>query len=133
MSAEATVPIEASTAERKTVLSCIQPTGDVHLGNYFGAVRNWVDLQNSGEYRCVYGIVDLHAMTMPYKPKDLKQNTENLVMDFLVAGASAVQIGTANFYDPKATMTILDELPSAIAELKSDSVTQIIGSLNLRN
>ena len=55
------------------------------------------------------------------------------VMDFLVAGASAVQIGTANFYNPQATMTILDELPSAVAELQSDSVTQVIGSLNLQN
>lgn len=79
------MPEEASQ-EPKTVLSCIQPTGDVHLGNYFGAVRNWVDLQDSGDYRCVYGIVDLHAMTMPYKPKDLKQNTENLVIDLLAAG-----------------------------------------------
>lgn len=70
----------------KTVLSCIQPTGDVHLGNYFGAVRNWVDLQDSGEYRCVYGVVDLHAMTMPYDPKVLKKNTENMVIDLLAAG-----------------------------------------------
>ena len=76
----------SAEAHPKTVLSCIQPTGEVHLGNYFGAVRNWVDLQNSGDYRCVYGIVDLHAMTMPYKPKDLKQNTENLVVDLLAAG-----------------------------------------------
>lgn len=74
------------TGTHKTVLSCIQPTGDMHLGNYFGAVRNWVDLQNCGDYRCVYGIVDLHAMTMPYKPKELKQNTENLAIDLLAAG-----------------------------------------------
>jgi len=70
----------------KTVLSCIQPTGDVHLGNYFGAVRNWVDLQDSGEHRCVYGVVDLHAMTMPYNPKQLKKNTEELAIDLLAAG-----------------------------------------------
>ena len=62
-------------SENKTVLSCIQPTGDVHLGNYFGAVRNWVDLQDQEDYRRVYGIVDLHAMTMPYKAADLKKNT----------------------------------------------------------
>lgn len=70
----------------KTVLSCIQPTGEVHLGNYFGAVRNWVDLQNSQAYRCIYGIVDMHAMTMPYNPQELRKNTEELVIDLLAAG-----------------------------------------------
>jgi dihydroorotate dehydrogenase (NAD+) catalytic subunit len=53
------------------------------------------------------------------------------VMDFLVAGASAIQIGTANFYDPTVTMTILDQLPNAVAELSAGSVGEIIGSLNL--
>lgn len=53
------------------------------------------------------------------------------VMDFLVAGANAVQIGTANFYDPQATMTILDELPTAVAQLKVEAVSQIVGSLSL--
>ena len=47
----------------KTVLSAIQPTGDIHLGNYFGAVANWVRLQE--KYSCIYGVVDYHAMTMP--------------------------------------------------------------------
>ncbi|MFO0914489.1 MAG: tryptophan--tRNA ligase [Pirellulales bacterium] len=70
----------------RTVLSCIQPTGEIHLGNYFGAVQNWVRLQNSGEYRTVYGVVDLHAMTMPYDPKELRRNTENLVLDLLACG-----------------------------------------------
>lgn len=71
-----------------TVLSCIQPTGDMHLGNYFGAVKNWVSLQDSGKYQTIYGVVDLHAMTMPYDPKQLKKNTENLVIDLLAAGLS---------------------------------------------
>ncbi len=78
---------ESNTKETKeTVLSCIQPTGDMHLGNYFGAVKNWVDLNNSGKYQTVYGVVDLHAMTMPYDPKQLKKNTESLVLDLLAAG-----------------------------------------------
>lgn len=72
--------------QKKTVLSCIQPTGDMHLGNYFGAVKNWVELQNSGDYRCVFGVVDLHAMTVPYKPQELKKNTENMVIDLLAVG-----------------------------------------------
>ena len=69
-----------------TILSCIQPTGEIHLGNYFGAVKNWVDMQNTGNYKSIHGVVDLHAMTMPYKPSELKKNTENLALDLLAAG-----------------------------------------------
>lgn len=67
-----------------TVLSCIQPSGELHIGNYFGAIANWVALQN--EYKCIYGVVDLHAMTMPYDPNMLRQNTEQMVIDLLACG-----------------------------------------------
>ena len=56
-------------SEQKTVLSCIQPTGNIHLGNYFGAVQNWINLQE--KYKCCFGVVDYHAMTMPYNVKKL--------------------------------------------------------------
>ncbi len=52
---------------KKRILSCIQPTGNIHLGNYFGAVQNWIKLQE--DYTCFYGVVDYHAMTAPYKAK----------------------------------------------------------------
>jgi tryptophanyl-tRNA synthetase len=68
----------------KNVLSCIQPTGDMHFGNYFGAVQNWVKLQE--QYKCFYGIVDYHAMTMPYDPKKLRENTWNLAFNLLACG-----------------------------------------------
>lgn len=68
----------------KNVLSCIQPTGDMHFGNYFGAVQNWVKLQKT--YKCFYGIVDYHAMTMPYNPKKLRENTWNLAFNLLACG-----------------------------------------------
>lgn len=68
----------------KTVLSGIQPTGDLHLGNYFGAVQNWVQLQE--QYRCIYCVVDYHAMTMPYKPADLRENTWKMVFQLLACG-----------------------------------------------
>ena len=68
----------------KRVLSCIQPTGDMHFGNYFGAVKNWVDLQT--DYQCVYGVVDYHAMTMPYNPKKLRENTWSLIFNLLAVG-----------------------------------------------
>ena len=71
----------------KQVLSCIQPTGDMHYGNYFGAVKNWVRLQE--EYSCVYGVVDYHAMTMPYKADKLRQNTWNLIINLLATGVKA--------------------------------------------
>ena len=71
-------------SEKKQVLSCIQPTGHMHYGNYFGAVKNWVELQE--KYDCIYGIVDYHAITMPYNPKKLRQNTWDLVFNLLAVG-----------------------------------------------
>ena len=68
----------------KNVLSCIQPTGDLHLGNYFGAVQNWVRLQD--EYNCLYGVVDYHSMTMPYKAEQLRENTWKMVFYLLACG-----------------------------------------------
>ncbi len=78
-------------ADKKRVLSCIQPTGDMHFGNYFGAVKNWVNLQK--EYTCMYGVVDYHAMTMPYNPKKLKENTWELIYNLL-----AVSIEPENLF-----------------------------------
>jgi tryptophanyl-tRNA synthetase len=68
----------------KNVLSCIQPTGDLHLGNYFGAVQNWVRLQD--EYNCTYGVVDYHSMTMPYNAAQLRENTWKMVFYLLACG-----------------------------------------------
>ncbi|MCO6460064.1 MAG: tryptophan--tRNA ligase [Saprospiraceae bacterium] len=68
----------------KRILSGIQPTGDLHLGNYFGAIKNWVDLQ--GNYECNYGVVDYHSMTMPYKADNLKKNTWQMVFQLLACG-----------------------------------------------
>jgi len=72
--------------QRKTVLSCIQPTGDMHLGNYFGAVKNWVDLQ--ADYDCVYGVVNYHAMTMPYDAKKLRTNVWDIVVNLVSVGVN---------------------------------------------
>jgi anthranilate synthase component 1 len=73
-----------SSNETPEVLSCIQPTADLHIGNYFGAVANWVELQNTRS--CLFGVVDLHAMTMPYDPDRLRANTNNMVVDLLACG-----------------------------------------------
>lgn len=70
--------------EQKRILSAIQPTGDLHFGNYFGAVQNWVKLQE--EYNCFYGVVDYHAMTMPYKPHKLRQATWDMIINLMALG-----------------------------------------------
>jgi tryptophanyl-tRNA synthetase len=68
----------------KNVLSGIQPTGDLHLGNYFGAVQNWVRLQET--YKCTYAVVDYHSMTMPYRAETLRENTWRMAFYLLACG-----------------------------------------------
>lgn len=68
----------------KRVLSGIQPTGNLHFGRYFGAVRNWVDMQDT--YDCVFCIVDYHAITMPFVPAKLRANTWELATNLLAVG-----------------------------------------------
>lgn len=75
---------------KKRILSAIQPTGDIHFGNYFGAVQNWVQLQH--EYNCFFGIVNYHAMTMPYKPKKLLENTWEMAINLMAAGVDEESI-----------------------------------------
>ena len=70
---------------RQFVLSGLRPTGRVHLGNYFGAVRNWVRLQDT--YRCYYFVADWHALTSDYAdPGRVRQATYDAVADWLAAG-----------------------------------------------
>ncbi len=66
------------------VFSGIQPSGELHIGNYLGAVRNWVALQDAHE--CIFCIVDLHAITQPYEPKDLPARTMDMALGLLAAG-----------------------------------------------
>lgn len=68
----------------KTVLSGIQPTGNLHLGNYLGAIRNWIDLQET--HRCIFGVMNLHAITLPQDPKELKKNVLNAAATYLACG-----------------------------------------------
>lgn len=66
------------------VFSGIKPTGEMHLGNYVGAVRRWVDDQDRAD--AIYCVVDLHAMTVPYEPAELRSETQRLAMLLLAAG-----------------------------------------------
>ncbi|MGQ0527316.1 MAG: tryptophan--tRNA ligase [Alphaproteobacteria bacterium] len=70
----------------KRILSCMQPTNNLHLGNYLGALKNWVKLQNEPGSECLYGIVDLHAITMPYDPAQLKQATREIAAAYIAGG-----------------------------------------------
>jgi len=71
---------------KPVLVSGIQPTGRLHIGNYLGALKNFVDLQNSGEYDCYFFIADLHALTENPDPKELNKNIVNLAADFLAIG-----------------------------------------------
>lgn len=68
----------------KTVFSGIQPSGEVHLGNYLGAIRNWVALQD--QYRCIYCLVDYHALTQTYDVKDMSARVRDVAIDLLALG-----------------------------------------------
>ena len=92
--------------EKKIVFSGVQPSGALTIGNYIGAIKNFVELQNSGEYNAYYCIVDLHAITIPQIPKELRKNTLDVLALYLAVGI-----------DPdKSTLFIQSHVP-AHAEL----------------
>lgn len=69
---------------KKTIFSGIQPSGNLHLGNYLGAIRNWVKLQE--EYQSIFCVVDLHAITVPQDPEELQKNSLQIAKIYLAAG-----------------------------------------------
>src|SRR5215813_9553502 len=66
------------------IFSGIQPTGNLHLGNYLGAIRNWVALQR--DFECIFCIVDLHALTQPQDPAELRASTREVTAAYIAAG-----------------------------------------------
>lgn len=86
------------------ILSGMQPTGNLHLGNYLGALKNWVKLQD--EYECFYCIMDLHAITIPQPPETLKQSTREVAAAYIASGIDV----------SKSNLTVQSALP-AHAEL----------------
>jgi tryptophanyl-tRNA synthetase len=66
------------------IFSGIQPTGNLHLGNYLGAIRNWVTLQK--DFECIFCIVDLHALTLPQDPDELRASTREVTSAYIAAG-----------------------------------------------
>ena len=79
------MPDPATPSSRPRVLSGMRPTGKLHLGNYMGALANWVKLQDA--YDCYFFIADLHALTTDYAdPSQIEPNTKEVALDFLAAG-----------------------------------------------
>ena len=70
----------------KKIFSGVQPTGNLHLGNYLGAIKNFVDLNNEDENNCIFCVVDLHAITVNQDPKELSNNIRGTVATFLASG-----------------------------------------------
>jgi len=70
----------------KKIFSGVQPTGNLHLGNYLGAIKNFVDLNNDDENKCIFCVVDLHAITVKQDPRELKNNIRETVATFIASG-----------------------------------------------
>ena len=70
----------------KKIFSGVQPTGNLHLGNYLGAIRNFEDLNNDNDNKCIFCVVDLHAITVKQDPKELKKNIRETVATFIASG-----------------------------------------------
>ena len=70
----------------KKIYSGVQPTGNLHLGNYLGAIKNFVNLNNEVENDCIFCVVDLHAITIKQDPKELKNNIRETVATFIASG-----------------------------------------------
>ena len=100
---------------KKRVFSGTRATGRLHIGNYLGAVKGYVELSNNPEYETIYMVMDLHAITTPYDPKNLAQNTKDVIIDFLACGLDPEKsIITAQSLVPEHTY---------MADLISSSVT----------
>ena len=89
----------------KKIFSGVQPTGNLHLGNYLGAIKNFVDLNNDSNNECIFCVVDLHAITIKQDPKELKKNIRETVATFVASGI-----------DPKKSVIFNQSSVSAHAE-----------------
>src|SRR4030066_2049839 len=100
---------------KKRVFSGTRATGRLHLGNYLGAIKGYIELSNNPEYETIYMVMDLHAITTPYDSKNLAQNTKDVIIDFLACGLDPEKsIITAQSLVPEHTY---------LADLISSTVT----------
>src|SRR5574344_2700104 len=103
--------------KKEIVLSGIRPTGQLHLGNYFGAVTNFVKMQE--ENRCYFFVADYHSLTTHPHPEDLSGNVRHILIDYLAAGI-----------DPeKATLYIQSDVPEVCELYLLLNMTTSVGEL----
>jgi tryptophanyl-tRNA synthetase len=76
---------------KETILSGVQATGRMHIGNYLGALKQFVDIQNEGKLQCYFFVADLHALTVPRDPKQLRADTIEVVAEYIAAGLNPKQ------------------------------------------
>ncbi len=81
-----TITTTATSIGIKRVFSGIRATGRLHLGNYLGAVKGMLEIQNKGEYECIFCVVDIHSITTPFNPEAIRQNKREIIIDYLAAG-----------------------------------------------
>ena len=89
----------------KKIFSGVQPTGNLHLGNYLGAIKNFVELNNKKDNECIFCVVDLHAITVKQEPKELKKNIRETAATFIASGI-----------DPKKSIIFNQSMVSAHSE-----------------
>ena len=89
----------------KKIFSGVQPTGNLHLGNYLGAIKNFVELNNQENNECIFCVVDLHAITVKQEPKELKKNIRETAATFIASGI-----------DPKKSIIFNQSMVSAHSE-----------------
>lgn len=127
---------------KKRVLSGIRPTGtNLHLGNYLGAVKGMIELQNNSEYETTFTVVDIHATTTPFDPSKLREQTRNVFIDYLACGLdpekSAINIQSdladlitqlAFYFSSVTTMAKMQHLPTFKDKVKQhpDNVTMAL-------
>src|SRR4029079_12144315 len=75
-----------NTNMKKRVLSGIRATGRLHLGNYLGAVKGMLELQDNSDYETFYMVADVHTITTPYNVDELRRNRREVILDYLAAG-----------------------------------------------
>lgn len=96
---------------KKRVFSGTRPTGRLHLGNYLGGLKGYIALQERRDFDCIYGIVDLHAITSPFKPSKLQENIFEVALDYLGAGLDPSPPAGGSGQVPKCHLMVQSQIP----------------------
>lgn len=127
---------------QKRVLSGIRATGRLHLGNYLGAVKGMVELQNNTEYQTIYMVADVHTITTPYDREELRQNRREIIIDYLAVGLDpeksilfqqaevSEHLELAFYFSSLATVARMQHLPTFKDKVKQYSENVTMALLN---